>query len=86
MFVGLKNLGATCYMNVFIQALFLNDKFRAILYQFVEEQNCTEEAKKYAPVVKRLTEVFANLQLSSKKWYNPTAFAKLLGIQVKTME
>lgn len=83
LFVGLKNLGATCYMNVFIQALFLNDKFRTILYQFVEDKSCTEEAKRYAPVVKRLAEVFANLQLSLKTWYNPTAFAKLLGIQVK---
>ncbi|XP_066296136.1 ubiquitin carboxyl-terminal hydrolase 48-like [Branchiostoma lanceolatum] len=35
-FVGLKNLGATCYVNTFLQVWFQNQEFRSAMYQYLE--------------------------------------------------
>ncbi|XP_035696880.1 ubiquitin carboxyl-terminal hydrolase 48-like [Branchiostoma floridae] len=35
-FVGLKNLGATCYVNTFLQVWFHNQEFRSAMYQYLE--------------------------------------------------
>ncbi|XP_013383086.1 ubiquitin carboxyl-terminal hydrolase 48 isoform X2 [Lingula anatina] len=38
-FVGLKNLGATCYVNTYLQVWFHNPTFRAAIYEYQDEEN-----------------------------------------------
>ncbi|XP_028393956.1 ubiquitin carboxyl-terminal hydrolase 48-like [Dendronephthya gigantea] len=55
-FVGLKNLGATCYVNTLVQVWFHNEEFRSALYSWVpiddvkgsstEEMNSIEDCEK----------------------------------------
>lgn len=37
-FVGLKNLGATCYVNTFLQVWFHNPVFRSAMYKYISPQ------------------------------------------------
>ncbi|KAG9012112.1 hypothetical protein FRB93_002255 [Tulasnella sp. JGI-2019a] len=67
--VGLKNLGATCYMNAFLQVWFQDLQFRAGVYQCVPEGD-DEKSLQESPVY-QLQVTFAFLQRSSQNVYNP---------------
>ncbi|GAA5890945.1 hypothetical protein JCM8208_003103 [Rhodotorula glutinis] len=56
--VGLKNQGATCYMNSLLQSLFLTNQFREAVYQIPTEDDTTDT------VPLALQRVFYNLQTS----------------------
>ncbi|GAA6000863.1 ubiquitin-specific protease UBP15 [Rhodotorula paludigena] len=56
--VGLKNQGATCYMNSLLQSLFLTNQFREAVYQIPTEEDTTDT------VPLALQRVFYNLQTS----------------------
>jgi ubiquitin carboxyl-terminal hydrolase 7 len=58
-FVGLKNQGATCYMNSLFQSLYCTNYFRKVVYQIPTEND--EPTKSVALALQR---VFYNLQYS----------------------
>ncbi len=68
-FVGLKNLGCTCYMNSLLQILFLITPFRESILNtesIIEEKN----------VLFQLKYVFNSLKYSESKFFNPIEFTK----------
>ncbi|KAH6918657.1 ubiquitin carboxyl-terminal hydrolase 5 [Coprinopsis sp. MPI-PUGE-AT-0042] len=59
--VGLKNQGATCYMNSLLQSLFCTNYFRKAVYQIPTEQDTPTES-----VALALQRVFYHLQTSDQ--------------------
>ncbi|XP_015785155.1 ubiquitin carboxyl-terminal hydrolase 7 [Tetranychus urticae] len=60
-YVGLKNQGATCYMNSLLQTLFFTNKLRKAVYQMPTESD--DSSKSVALALQR---VFYELQFSDK--------------------
>jgi len=60
-YVGLKNQGATCYMNSLLQTLFLTNKLRRAVYQMPTENDDINKS-----VALALQRVFYELQYSEK--------------------
>ncbi|XP_064603934.1 ubiquitin carboxyl-terminal hydrolase 7-like isoform X2 [Liolophura sinensis] len=60
-FVGLKNQGATCYMNSLLQTLFFTNKLRRAVYMMPTE---SDDSSKSVPLA--LQRVFYELQFSDK--------------------
>ncbi|XP_071107818.1 ubiquitin carboxyl-terminal hydrolase 7-like [Haliotis cracherodii] len=60
-FVGLKNQGATCYMNSLLQTLFFTNKLRKAVYMMPTE---SDDGSKSVPLA--LQRVFYELQFSDK--------------------
>ncbi|KLO14677.1 cysteine proteinase [Schizopora paradoxa] len=60
-FVGLKNQGATCYMNSLLQSLFCTNYFRRAVYQIPTEEDHPTES-----VALALQRVFYHLQTSDQ--------------------
>ncbi len=70
-FVGLKNLGATCYMNSSLQQLFMIPAFR----QRIIEVDRLGLAREDNPLF-QLQLIFASLLSSQRAVYNPRAFTQ----------
>eukprot|EP01125_Pyxidicula_operculata_P012461 TRINITY_DN408_c0_g1_i3.p1 TRINITY_DN408_c0_g1~~TRINITY_DN408_c0_g1_i3.p1 ORF type:complete len:2874 (-),score=654.52 TRINITY_DN408_c0_g1_i3:17-8638(-) len=69
-FVGLKNLGATCYMNALLQQLYTISTLRkGILASPVPK----EQPQKHE-MLKQLQYLFSHLQESSQRYYDPKDF------------
>ncbi len=68
-FVGLKNLGATCYLNALLQQLFMNPWFRGKIYRMdlVPQEDSS---------LSQLQNLFATLSLSEKIAADPTPFVR----------
>ncbi|XP_068097687.1 ubiquitin carboxyl-terminal hydrolase 48 isoform X2 [Hyperolius riggenbachi] len=87
-FVGLTNLGATCYVNTFVQVWFLNLELRRALYLYenslsVENvEACIQEDRDYEPqsICEHLQYLFALLQNSNRRYIDPSAFIRALGL------
>ncbi|KAJ2716966.1 ubiquitin-specific protease ubp15 [Coemansia spiralis] len=60
-FVGLRNQGATCYMNSLLQSLYFTNEFRNAVYQIPTEQDDPKRS-----VALALQRVFYNLQVSNE--------------------
>ncbi|CAI5708740.1 unnamed protein product [Peronospora destructor] len=75
---GLRNLGATCYLNSMLQCLFVNFPFRQAVYewepkaQFVNQQEALQ--------MKALQKLFAQMQFGNESYYDPTEFASTLSL------
>jgi len=70
-YVGLTNLGATCYMASCMQHLYMMPQARASILGA-----CTEDSK-HEPTLKELQRMFAYLLESERKAYNPRSFCKV---------
>ncbi|XP_040279587.1 ubiquitin carboxyl-terminal hydrolase 48 isoform X1 [Bufo bufo] len=87
-FVGLTNLGATCYVNTFVQVWFLNMELRRAFYLYenplsVEKaEECIQEDKEYEPqsICEHLQYLFALLQNSNRRYIDPSGFIRALGL------
>uniref|UniRef100_A0A8B9MMW8 Ubiquitin carboxyl-terminal hydrolase 48 n=1 Tax=Accipiter nisus TaxID=211598 RepID=A0A8B9MMW8_9AVES len=87
-FVGLTNLGATCYVNTFLQMWFLNLELRQALYlcpstcsEYVAGEGIPKD-KDYEPqtICEHLQYLFALLQNSKRRYIDPSGFVKALGL------
>uniref|UniRef100_A0AAR5QD97 ubiquitinyl hydrolase 1 n=1 Tax=Dendroctonus ponderosae TaxID=77166 RepID=A0AAR5QD97_DENPD len=70
-YVGLTNLGATCYMASCMQHLYMMPQARASILAA-----CTQDSK-HEPTLKELQRMFAYLLESERKAYNPRSFCKV---------
>lgn len=71
-YVGLTNLGATCYMASCIQHLFMMPQARDSILG-IDPQN----AQKHATTLQELQRMFAYLTESERKSYNPRSFCRV---------
>ncbi|XP_077116586.1 ubiquitin carboxyl-terminal hydrolase 48 isoform X1 [Ranitomeya variabilis] len=87
-FVGLTNLGATCYVNTFVQVWFLNMELRRALYLYEDAssmqrvEKCVQEDKEYEPqtICEHLQYLFALLHNSNRRYIDPSGFIRALGL------
>lgn len=72
-YVGLKNLGATCYINALLQQFYMMPDFRASILSLPKE-----ELSRFSPdaMVVKLQELFANLRILQQSSYIPQNFFK----------
>uniref|UniRef100_K3WT18 USP domain-containing protein n=1 Tax=Globisporangium ultimum (strain ATCC 200006 / CBS 805.95 / DAOM BR144) TaxID=431595 RepID=K3WT18_GLOUD len=79
-YVGLKNLGCTCYMNSTMQAFFMIPRFRRQILRFNAEQNSgtSTASGEGKSVLYELQSLFAHLEGTAKSYYNPRPFTSAL--------
>ncbi|CAO3573904.1 unnamed protein product [Mortierella alpina] len=70
-FVGLQNLGATCYVNSIIQQFYMNESFR---HGILDAPSGDDDAAKQDTLLYQLQVLFGNLQESQKRSYNARGF------------
>lgn len=82
-YCGLKNLGATCYINTALQSLYFNSEFRSIIYNIpVDERNPNDLFQLslqfifYAMQTHSLSEITARRLIDSFGWNQMTTTAQ----------
>ena len=76
-YVGLRNFGCTCYINSLLQQLFMITRIRERVLKHKILPVDDIRAPDFA-LIGALQELFANLLLSSKKFYSPDKFMELI--------
>ncbi|XP_011503310.1 PREDICTED: ubiquitin carboxyl-terminal hydrolase 48-like isoform X3 [Ceratosolen solmsi marchali] len=96
-YVGLMNLGATCYVNSLIQVWFHNEDMRQIIFKWNIEDDPDEKQKMlhaekvnqpYTPgtAVGQLQYIFAMMQFGNHKYLDPINLASALGLDLTTQQ
>jgi len=96
-FVGLTNLGATCYVNSLLQLWFHNPYFRKAVYSWVPSSDPSEKINLtlsklndggYIPTspIGNLQLLFALMQFSKRSCVNPASFIASLGIDITAQQ
>lgn len=73
---GLRNLGATCYLNSLLQYLFFNADFRESLLK----------AQSESAVVQELQKIFALLAIGKRNVVDPSGFVQATGVDAVEQE
>uniref|UniRef100_A0A2C9K4H8 Ubiquitin carboxyl-terminal hydrolase 48 n=2 Tax=Biomphalaria glabrata TaxID=6526 RepID=A0A2C9K4H8_BIOGL len=81
-FVGLKNLGATCYVNTFLQLWFHNPIFRRAVYEWRDPNLPTVYYEGWKPdsIIGHLQVIFALLQYSNRCFVDPSPLIECIGL------
>ncbi|KAH8107139.1 cysteine proteinase [Cristinia sonorae] len=77
--IGLKNLGATCYANAFLQVWFQDLAFRRGVYQCQPPQESTQQFEE-SPIF-QLQVTFAAMQESTQNTFNPVKLVESLKLR-----
>lgn len=72
-YVGLKNLGATCYMNSIMQNLFMQPQIRAGILSAAPESDADKQVEN---ALHQVQSMFVNLFHSKLEFYNPEGFCR----------
>ncbi|ETN07785.1 hypothetical protein PPTG_13095 [Phytophthora nicotianae INRA-310] len=76
-YVGLKNLGCTCYLNSTVQSFFMMPRFRRQVLRLQSSGNCSDKAE-VKSLTYELQSLFAHLEGSAKPYYNPRPFTRAM--------
>jgi len=96
-FVGLDNLGATCYINAYLQVWYHNHAFRnailkwnerptGLLQGFAQSERHTNEHLTPASLLGQLQLIFARLRFGTRKSFAPSDFIKALKIDTDVQQ
>lgn len=83
--VGLKNLGATCYANAFLQVWFQDLAFRSAVFRCQPSESSSSGKFEESPVF-QLQATFAALQESNQYVYNPIKLVESLQLQTSIQQ
>ncbi|EQC37452.1 hypothetical protein SDRG_05055 [Saprolegnia diclina VS20] len=76
---GLRNLGATCYVNSMVQVLFMDLAFRRAVHEWKPNDRSHVDVGRLGQM-QALQRLFASMQLSTKSFADPQAFSGTLSL------
>ncbi|KAJ1441449.1 hypothetical protein B484DRAFT_313600, partial [Ochromonadaceae sp. CCMP2298] len=78
---GLKNLGASCYVNVALQTMFHNPIMADALFNMeTETADQTLRVQSACGALRELQYTFARMKLGFRQWVDPSRFTELAGV------